>query len=361
MEIVYETSQLKDYIKNAVEVSGDSPVLIDKYLEHCIEIDVDAISDSQDVHICGVMEHIEEAGVHSGDSTCALPPHSLSEDIQVELMNQTITLAKALKVKGLMNVQFVVSQSRDPANLDAYEIYVIEVNPRASRTVPFVAKATGVPVAKLATRLMTGEPLAALRSEGLLKNTLGKYTAVKAPVFPFARFPGVDVVLGPEMRSTGEVMGFDATFETAFAKARLGTGSHLPSKGTVFISVKDSDKNRIIPMASKLQDLGFKIIATGGTAQHLVNAGLKAYKVNKVYEGQPHVLDTMINGDIDLVINTTQGKRTIEDGVNIRRTALMNKIPYYTTLSGANAAIKGISDAQKGKEVDVTSLQGYAA
>ena len=361
MEIVSETSQLKDYIKNAVEVSGANPVLIDKYLEHCIEIDVDAISDGQDVHICGVMEHIEEAGVHSGDSTCALPPHSLSEEITIDLMNQAITLAKALHVKGLMNVQFVVSQSRDPANLDAYEIYVIEVNPRASRTVPFVAKATGVPVANLATRLMAGESLATLRSEGILKNNLGDYTAVKAPVFPFARFPGVDVVLGPEMRSTGEVMGFDKTFEAAFAKARMGTGSFLPTKGTVFISVKDADKYRIIPMAAKLQDLGFKIVATGGTAQHLVNAGLKAYKINKVYEGQPHVVDAMINRDIDLVINTTDGKRTIEDGVNIRRTALLNKIPYYTTLSGANAAIKGISDAQKGKDVDVISLQSYAA
>ena len=361
MEIVYDTPQLEQYIDNAVEVSGDSPVLIDKYLQNCIEIDIDAIADGSDVHICGVMEHIEEAGVHSGDSTCALPPYSLREDIVVDLMNQTITLAKALKVKGLMNVQFVVSQSQDPANLDAYDAYILEVNPRASRTVPFVAKATGVPVAKLATQLMLGHKLSDLRKQGLIKNTLGTHTAVKAPVFPFSRFPGVDVILGPEMRSTGEVMGIGKTFIEAFSKARLATDAILPTKGTVFISVKDTDKNRVIRMASKLQDLGFKIVATGGTAQHLVNAGIRAHKINKVFEGQPHIVDAMINGDIHLVINTTHGRRTVEDGLNIRRVALQNKVPYYTTLSGAHAAIKAISDEQKGKTLDVQSLQDYMA
>jgi len=361
MEIVYDTKGIKDYIQNAVEVSGASPVLIDKYLEHCIEVDLDAISDGSDVHIVGVMEHIEEAGVHSGDSMCSLPPHSLREEIVVDLMNQSISLAKALKVKGLMNVQFVISEGRDASDLDAYEAYIIEVNPRASRTVPFVAKATGIPVAKLATRLMLGDQMSALRSDGLLKNNLGHHTAVKAPVFPFARFPGVDVILGPEMRSTGEVMGIDSNFTKALGKARLGTGGVLPTKGTAFMSVKDTDKNRIIPMASKLQDLGFKIVATGGTAQHLVNSGLRAHKVNKVFEGQPHIVDAMINGEIDLVINTTHGRHTVEDGLNIRRVALQHKISYYTTLSGANAAIKAISDLKKGKDINVTPIQDYNA
>lgn len=359
MEIVYNTDGLKKYINTAVTVSGDTPVLIDKYLQHCIEIDIDAISDGRDVHICGVMEHIEEAGVHSGDSTCTLPPHSLREDIVIELMNQAITLAKSLNIIGLMNVQFVVSESRDPSNLDDYKIYVLEVNPRASRTVPFVAKATGVAVANLASRLMMGETLADLRHEGLLKNHLADYTAVKAPVFPFARFPGVDVVLGPEMRSTGEVMGIDKNYHEAFAKARLGTGSHLPLKGTVFISVKDSDKNLIIPMASRLQDMGFRIVATGGTAAHLVSAGIRAHKINKVYEGQPHAADAMINGDIDLVINTTHGPRAIDDGVSLRRVALQSRISYYTTISGARAAISAIQKMQQGVILDVHPIQEY--
>ena len=359
MEIVYDTSSLKNYIQNAVEVSGAHPVLIDKYLQHCIEVDIDASSDGQDVHIVGVMEHIEEAGVHSGDSTCALPPHSLRQDIIDDMTEQAVTLAKGLKIQGLMNVQFVVSESRDPANLDAYEIYILEVNPRASRTVPFVAKATGVAVANLATRLMLGESLQSLKDQGMLNSTLGDYTAVKAPVFPFARFPGVDVVLGPEMKSTGEVMGIDRNFTDAFAKARLGTGSYLPLGGTVFISVKDIDKNLVITLAAKLQDLGFKIVATGGTAAHLVNAGIRAYKINKVHEGQPHVVDAMINGDIDLVINSTHGPRAIVDSFNLRRVALQNRIPYYTTLSGARAAIKAIADLQSGKPMDVNSLQDY--
>ena len=359
MEIVYDANGLKKYINNAVEVSGTNPVLIDKYLQHCVEIDVDAICDGKDVHICGVMEHIEEAGVHSGDSTCSLPPHSLREEIVVDLMNQAITLAKSLQIKGMMNVQFVISESRDPANLDAYEIYVLEVNPRASRTVPFVAKATGMPVAAMATRLMMGETLADLRKDGLLKNSLSGYTAVKAPVFPFTRFPGVDVLLGPEMRSTGEVMGIDKNYHEAFMKARLGTGSFLPIKGTVFISVKDSDKNLMIPLASRLQDMGFKIVATGGTAAHLVSAGIRAHKINKVYEGQPHAADAMINGDIHLVINTTHGPRAVDDGVSLRRVALQNRIPYYTTISGARAAISAIQKMQQGHDLDVFPIQHY--
>lgn len=361
MEIVHDVSALRRYIHAAVEVSGNSPVLIDKYLQNCIEVDVDALSDGKDVFIAGVMEHIEEAGIHSGDSTCSLPPHSLRTEIVEDLKNQSITLAKGLGVIGLMNVQFAVQHSRDPANLDAYEIYVIEVNPRASRTVPFVAKATGMGVIKAATRLMIGEKIAALKAEGILHSRRFDHVAVKAPVFPFERFPKVDAVLGPEMRSTGEVMGIDRDFRRAFAKARIGAGARLPLSGTVFISVRDADKNMIIPLAAKLADMNFHIVATSGTAKHLVDAGIRARKVNKVHEGQPHIIDAMINGDIALMLNTTDGPQAVADDFNLRRAALQNKIPYYTTISGAKAAVDAIAALRQSGPFEVKSLQDYLA
>ncbi|MFN7113430.1 MAG: carbamoyl-phosphate synthase large subunit [Alphaproteobacteria bacterium] len=359
MEIVHDATALRRYINTAVEVSGDAPVLIDKYLQNCIEVDVDALSDGKEVFIAGVMEHIEEAGIHSGDSTCSLPPYSLRQEIVIDLMDQTMTLAKALGVVGLMNVQFAVKQSRDPAHLDDYEIYVIEVNPRASRTVPFVAKATGMGVIKAATRLMTGEKIAVLKSEGILHHRKFDHVAVKAPVFPFDRFPKVDSVLGPEMRSTGEVMGIDRDFRRAFAKARIGAGAKLPLSGTVFISVRDLDKNMIIPLAAKLADMGFHIVGTSGTARHLVEAGIRARKVNKVHEGQPHIIDAMINGDIALMLNTTDGPQAVADDFNLRRAALQNKIPYYTTISGAKAAVDAIAALRQSGPFDVKSLQDY--
>jgi carbamoyl-phosphate synthase large subunit len=359
MEIVHDMAGLKRYIGNAVQCSGDSPVLIDLYLQNCIEVDVDALCDGKETFIAGVMEHIEEAGIHSGDSTCSLPPYSLRQEIVIDLMDQTMTLAKALNVVGLMNVQFAVMQSRDPSNLDHYDIYVLEVNPRASRTVPFVAKATGVPVIKAATRIMTGEKIAALKAEGVVHHRKFDHVAVKAPVFPFARFPKVDAVLGPEMKSTGEVMGIDRDFRRAFAKARIGAGSKLPMSGTVFISVRDSDKNMIIPLAAKLADLGFKIVGTGGTARHLVSAGIRAHKVNKVHEGQPHIIDAMINGDIALMLNTTDGPQAVVDDFNLRRAALQNKIPYYTTIPGAKAAVDAIAALRQSGPFDVKSLQEY--
>jgi carbamoyl-phosphate synthase large subunit len=359
MEIVHDLTGLRRYIDAAVDVSGDAPVLIDQYLQNCIEVDVDAICDGKEVFIAGVMEHIEEAGIHSGDSTCALPPYSLREEIVVDLMDQSITLAKAMNVVGLMNVQFAVRQSRDPANLDHYDIYVLEVNPRASRSVPFVAKATGIAVIKAAARLMVGDKIAQLKTEGVIHHRKMNHVAVKAPVFPFARFPKVDVVLGPEMKSTGEVMGIDRDFRHAFAKARLGIGSRLPLSGTVFISVRDPDKNIMIPLAAKLADMGFNIVATGGTARHLVEAGIRARKVNKVHEGQPHVIDAMINGDIALMLNTTDGPQAVVDDFNLRRAALQNKIPYYTTIPGAKAAVDTIAALRQSGPFDVKSLQEY--
>ena len=359
MEIVHDMDGLRRYITTAVQVSGDDPVLIDKYLQNCIEVDVDALCDGKDVFIAGVMEHIEEAGIHSGDSTCSLPPYSLRQEIVIDLMDQAITLAKALKVVGLMNVQFAIKQSRDPANLDHYEIYVLEVNPRASRTVPFVAKATGVPVIKAATRIMVGEKISTLKTEGVIHHRKYDHVAVKVPVFPFARFPKVDAVLGPEMKSTGEVMGIDRDFRRAFAKGRIGAGSKLPVSGTVFISVRDSDKNVIIPLAARLGDMGFKIIATGGTARHLVEAGIRAKKVNKVHEGQPHIFDAMINGEVALMLNTTDGPQAVVDDFNLRRAALQNKIPYYTTIPGAKAAVDAIFALRQSGPFDVKSLQEY--
>ncbi len=345
MEIVHDDAQLDTYISEAVVVSGSSPVLLDSYLRDAIEVDVDCLADGKDAFVCGVMEHIEEAGVHSGDSACSLPPYSLSQPIIDELKRQTVALAGALKVVGLMNVQFAIKDD---------DVFVLEVNPRASRTVPFVAKVIGEPIAGIAARIMAGEPLA---SFGLVERKLG-HVAVKEAVFPFARFPGVDTVLGPEMRSTGEVMGIDTDFAAAFAKSQLGGGTNVPVSGTVFVSVKDADKDRIIPAVKALSEMGFKVIATGGTQRHLDANGITCEPINKVLEGRPHVVDAMKNGDVDIVFNTTEGARALTDSYSIRRTALLYHIPYYTTLAGAMAVTKAI-EAVKADILKVQPLQSY--
>ncbi|MEO6224914.1 MAG: carbamoyl-phosphate synthase large subunit [Sphingomicrobium sp.] len=345
MEVVDGPQQLEHYIATAVEVSGNSPVLIDRYLRDAIEVDVDAISDGTDVAVAGVLQHIEEAGVHSGDSACAIPPHSLSPQIVAEIERQTRELALALGVKGLMNVQFAVKED---------EVYLIEVNPRASRTVPFVAKATGRPIAKIAARVMAGELLS---NVGPVSAELG-YIAVKEPVFPFARFPGTDPVLGPEMKSTGEVMGIDRDFDIAFAKALLGAGVILPQGGTAFVSVKDADKDNILPAVEKLVELGFTIIATGGTAAHLAQRGLPVSAVNKVAQGRPHIIDRLLDGAVDLVFNTTEGWQSLKDSHSIRTTALTRKVPYFTTAAASVAAARAI-EAVRGHALEVASLQSY--
>jgi carbamoyl-phosphate synthase large subunit len=349
MEIVHDQAGLARYIGQAVKVSGSNPVLIDGYLQDAIEVDVDVLSDGKTVYVAGIMEHIEEAGIHSGDSACALPPYSLQADIIAELGRQAEALAKGLGVIGLMNVQFAVTSENG-----RQEIYILEVNPRASRTVPFVAKATGVAIAKIATRLMLGERLADF---GLTEPRLS-HTAVKETVFPFNRFPGVDIILGPEMKSTGEVMGLDADFALAFAKAQLGAGVVLPQAGRVFISVKDHDKPLLAPIAQKLIALGFTIVATDNTLAHFKTHGIVAERVNKVLEGQPHIVDAMIDGEIALVINTTEGAQAIADSFSLRRTALTNSIPYYTTVAGARAAVAAIEALRRGG-LEVAPLQSY--
>ena len=346
MEIVRDANHLDRYINEAVIVSGKSPVLIDYYLRDAIEVDVDALCDGKDVVICGIMEHIEEAGVHSGDSACSLPPHSLPAETIAEIERQTREMALALNVGGLMNVQYAVQDGT---------IYVLEVNPRASRTVPFVAKVIGEPVAKIAAKIMAGEKLADFN----LKPDAHGRVAVKEAVFPFARFPGVDTILGPEMRSTGEVMGLDRSFAVAFAKSQLGGGSKVPVEGTVFVSVKDSDKAKIVAPARKLLDMGFKIIATGGTQRYLAEQGLEVGTINKVLEGRPHIVDAIKNGEVALVFNTTEGAQALTDSMSLRRAALMMKVPYYTTLAGARAAVEGIEAVRKG-QLEVSSLQSYS-
>ncbi|NRG17712.1 carbamoyl-phosphate synthase large subunit [Rhizobiales bacterium] len=328
-------------------VLGKNPLLFDRYLDGAIEVDVDALSDGEDVFICGIMEHIEEAGIHSGDSACSLPPYSLGEDVLEELKRQTKALAKGLQVGGLMNVQFAILNG---------DIFVLEVNPRASRTVPFVAKTIGVPIAKIAARVMAGEKLA---SFGLRENTFD-HIAVKEAVFPFARFPGVDTVLGPEMRSTGEVMGLNGTFEAAFAKSQIGSGTRVPTEGRVFISVRDADKERALDPAKRLQAAGFSIIATSGTQRFLEENGIQCTKINKVLEGRPHIVDAIKNGDVQLVFNTTEGAQALSDSRSLRRAALLHKIPYYTTMAGAVAAAKGI-EAYKSGNLEVRPLQSYFA
>jgi carbamoyl-phosphate synthase large subunit len=345
MEIVDSQAQLERYIREAVHVSGDSPVLLDSYLRDAIEVDVDALSDGEGVFVAAIMEHIEEAGVHSGDSACSLPPHSLSEKILAELEEHTAKLAKALNVVGLMNVQFAIKDDN---------IYILEVNPRASRTVPFVAKVIGQPIAAIASELMAG---AKLEKFNLVKKKLD-HIAVKEAVFPFTRFPGVDSVLGPEMRSTGEVMGLDKAFPMAFAKSQLGSGIDIPTSGTIFVSVKERDKERLIEPVGKLQKLGFTIVATSGTARFLNENDIEASPINKVLEGRPHIVDSMKNGDIDLVFNTTEGSKALADSKSIRQTALLYHIPYYTTLAGIRAislAIEAISE----DNMNVTPIQDY--
>ncbi|WP_309661569.1 carbamoyl-phosphate synthase large subunit [Sphingomonas sp.] len=345
MEVIDGPEQLDHYIATAVAVSGTSPVLIDRYLRDAIEVDVDAICDGTDVAVAGVLQHIEEAGVHSGDSTCAIPPFSLSPKIIAEIERQTRVLAVALAVKGLMNIQFAVKEER---------VYLIEVNPRASRTVPFVAKAIGRQIAKIAARVMAGEPLSSFEP---IERDIG-HIAVKAPVFPFARFPGTDPVLGPEMKSTGEVMGIDHDFDIAFGKALLGAGLHLPDRGTAFVSVKDADKDNIVPAVEKLIELGFAIIATGGTAQHLAARGLPVTAVNKVAQGRPHIVDRLLDGAVDLVFNTTEGWQSMKDSHSIRATALARKVPYFTTAAASLAAARSI-EAMRGHALEVASLQSY--
>jgi carbamoyl-phosphate synthase large subunit len=345
MEIVDSQAQLDDYIATAVKVSGDSPVLIDQYLRDAIECDVDALADGDQVVIAGVLQHIEEAGIHSGDSACTLPPYNLPPAIIAEMERQTALLAKGLNVCGLMNIQFAVKDGL---------VYLIEVNPRASRTVPFVAKAIGQPIAKYAARIMAGEKLADLPP---IRRDIG-YMAVKEAVFPFARFPGVDPVLSPEMKSTGEVMGIDANFAMAFAKSQLGAGSKLPASGKLFVSVKDSDKPVIIPAVRTLARLGFKVVATGGTARYLEDRGIAVEHVNKVAEGRPHIVDHIIDGDITLIFNTTEGWQSHKDSQSIRRSALTGKVCYFTTAAASLAAAEAI-EALRGAELEVRSLQDY--
>ncbi|MCJ2137867.1 carbamoyl-phosphate synthase large subunit [Methylobacterium sp. J-026] len=328
-------------------VLGKNPLLFDRYLSDAVEVDVDAVCDGKDVFIAGILEHIEEAGIHSGDSACTLPPRSLSPEIMAELERQTKAMALALNVVGLMNVQYAI---KDGA------IYVLEVNPRASRTVPFVAKVIGEPIAKIAARVMAGEPLATF---GLKPKTL-PHIAVKEAVFPFARFPGVDVLLGPEMRSTGEVIGLDTSFGVAFAKSQLGSGTQVPKAGAVFVSVRDADKVRILPTMKLLSDLGFSILATGGTQRFLVENAVPAERINKVLEGRPHVVDAIKNGGIQLVLNTTEGAGALSDSRSLRRAALLHKVPYYTTLAGAMAAAEGIKAYLEG-DLKVRALQEYFA
>ncbi len=346
MEIVDTRAQLETYIREAVVVSGSSPVLIDRYLRDAIEVDVDAVADGETVYVAGVLQHIEEAGVHSGDSACSLPPYSLPADIIAEIERQTAVLATALKVKGLMNVQFAVQEG---------VVFLIEVNPRASRTVPFTAKATGIPVAKIAARVMAGERLADF---DLSPRNVGYHIAVKEAVFPFARFPGVDPVLGPEMRSTGEVMGIDADFATAFAKSQLGAFTKLPDSGRVFISVKDSDKPHMLDAARDLVTMGFGLVATCGTAETLEAAGIPVTRVNKVAEGRPHIVDRIKDGDIALIFNTTEGLQSLKDSQSIRASALYGRVPVYTTASASRAAVAAIA-AMRRQKLEVRPLQSY--
>ena len=354
MEIVRDGAQLDRYVArlaatldkpSELVVSAKSPLLIDRYLSDATEVDVDCLCDGTDTYIAGIMEHIEEAGIHSGDSACALPPHSLDAKMLAELERQTKALALALHVGGLMNVQYAIKDN---------EIYVLEVNPRASRTVPFVAKVIGVPVAKIASRIMAGESLKSFN----LKPPTYEHKAVKEAVFPFARFPGVETVLGPEMKSTGEVMGIDMSFDIAFAKSQIGGGTNLPRAGTVFVSVRDVDKARILPSIKMLAALGFKTIATSGTQRYLAEQGVEATKINKVLEGRPHIVDAIKNGGVQLDFNTTDGAAALADSRSLRHAAHLHKVPYYTTLSGAVAAAQGIK-AYLGGDLKVRALQSY--
>jgi len=345
MEIVHAESDLVRYMREAVKVSNDSPVLIDRFLNDAIEVDVDAVCDGRDVLIGGIMEHIEQAGVHSGDSACSLPPFSLTREMQDELRRQTVAMAHGLNVVGLMNVQFAIQDDK---------VYVLEVNPRASRTVPYVSKATGVALAKVAARCMTGK---SLREQGMTREVVPPYYSVKEAVFPFIKFPGVDTILGPEMKSTGEVMGVGQSFAEAFVKSQLAAGVRLPKSGKVFLSVRNADKAKLIDIGAALVDLGFSLVATKGTAAALSQAGLKVQAVNKVQEGRPHIVDMLKNREITLIVNTVEeDRRSVQDSWSIRNTALQNRITYYTTLAGARAACLGMGHLQELRAYDIQSL-----
>jgi carbamoyl-phosphate synthase large subunit len=342
MEIVQEQAQLERYMREAVKVSNESPVLLDRFLNDALEVDVDALCDGEEVIIGGIMEHVEQAGVHSGDSACSLPPYSLSKKLQDELRVQTVQMAKALGVVGLMNVQFAIQGET---------VFVLEVNPRASRTVPFVSKACGLQLAKIAARCMTGVKL---KDQGVTKEIVPPYYSVKEAVFPFIKFPGVDTILGPEMKSTGEVMGIGSTFAEAFVKSQLGSGDVLPKGGKAFISVRREDRERVVEIAQALANLGFQLLATRGTAGALAEAGLTVTPVNKVAEGRPHIVDMIKNNEINFIVNVTEDKRAVHDSYAIRRNALQQKVTYYTTLAGAKAACMGMGYVQ---ELGVQSLQ----
>ena len=345
MEIVHEKNQLKKFVEEAFKAAEENPILIDKFIDHAMEVDVDAISDGKQVHVAGIMQHIEEAGIHSGDSACCIPPIAIKKELIDEINNQTKKLALALKVKGFMNVQFAIKND---------EIYIIEVNPRASRTVPFVSKAKGIPLAKIASRIMAGEKL----NKFDLKNKNKNIFAVKEGVFPFNKFPNVDVLLGPEMKSTGEVMGIDKEFGIAFAKSQIAGGTNVPIGGVVFVSVKDTDKEKIYKPVKELEDIGFSILATGGTCDFLEEKGIKTKRINKVLQGSPHIVDEITNNNIALVFNTTETPQAIKDSKSIRRSSLENSVPYYTTVSGAIAAVSGIKAIKNG-EMDVDTIQSY--
>ena len=345
MEIVYDDEELMSYMEKALWASPERPVLIDKFLEDAIEMDVDAISDGKKTLICGIMEHIEEAGIHSGDSACSLPPYTIGEDLIKKIREETIAMAKELEVCGLMNVQYAIKGD---------VVYVLEVNPRASRTVPFVSKATGVPWVNLATKVMLGKTLDELGAQEVVP----KHISVKEAVFPFVRFPGVDPVLGPEMKSTGEVMGIDNKFGAAFMKSQIAAGQNLPLSGNVFISVKNKDKRSIVLIGRKLHDMGFGIYATKGSAEALIHNDIPAKHVNKINEGRPDVMDLIKNGEISLLINTPSGKKPKQDEISIRAGAYAHNIPLITTISGAQAAVSGIEAAKK-TGFDVKALQDY--
>jgi carbamoyl-phosphate synthase large subunit len=331
MEIVYNQEDLERYMTEAVKVSNESPVLLDHFLNAAVEVDIDAVSDGETVVIGGIMEHIEQAGIHSGDSACSLPPYGLGPDVLDQLREQMKAMGLALGVVGLMNAQFAIQDG---------QIYVIEVNPRASRTVPFVSKATGISYAKVAARCMIGK---SLKEQGITKEVVPEYYSVKEAVFPFAKFPGVDPILGPEMKSTGEVMGIGRSFAEAFYKAQLAAGVELPQKGRVFISVRNIDKPSAVELARDLVKWGFEVVATRGTAKALEEAGVPCAVVNKVMEGRPHIVDMIKNDEIDLIINTTEGRAAIADSYTIRREALMHKVTYTTTLSGARASFQALA------------------
>jgi len=346
MEIVYDEEQLSHFVQRAFEASPGFPVLIDKFLEDAIEVDVDLVGDGETFVVGGILEHIEEAGVHSGDSAMVLPPYTLSEDVLTEIRRATLQLAKALNIVGLMNIQYAVKDDL---------LYVLEVNPRASRTVPFISKAIGVPLAKLAAKALVG---VGLREQGFTEEVVPPYLAVKESVFPFARFAGVDILLGPEMRSTGEVMGIDEDFGRAFVKSQLAAGQNLPREGTVFVSVRNKEKRVAVLLAKRLEELGFQLVATQGTAKALQRSGVHATAIKKIHEGRPNILDLVKNGDVQLIINTPSGRLPRADEIRIRSVATVLGIPCITTIAGAQASITGIEALQK-QQLRVKPIQSY--